>query len=238
MNSLLSTYTHAEERRKALLLRTLLLAFGVFDAVGLIVTLILRTSVVVILAEALLLLVLAACYGLLLRGRLRWATLLFLGGWTLLTSGSLFAPDVSLQLFLAMPYIMYPVIIIAGVLLTPASAFTAAVIVDGLLLLAVLARGRWDIYLSIPLTVSAILAALSWLFGKDVRNAIVRSGENAQALGVQLVTNQKLIVQIAETATQLTATAPACPGQPAPSVAEGMMLTPTSGGRSSSTRSP
>jgi methyl-accepting chemotaxis protein len=207
MNGLLSTYTQAEKRRKALLLRTLLLAFGVFDAVGLIATLILRMSAVVILAEALLLLTLAVCYGLLLRGRLRWAIFLFLGGWTLLTSGSLFAPEVSPRLFLAMPYIMYPVIIIAGVLLTPASSFAAAVIVGGLLLVAVLAHRQWDIYLSIPLTVSAVLAALSWLFGRDVQNAIMRSKENAQALGVQLVTNQKLIVQIAETATQLTTTA-------------------------------
>jgi len=214
-----SAYTGTEDQRKARLLRVLLISFGAFVAVGLIIALVRSQPFPVIGSEGALLLVLALCYGLLRRGHLRLASILFLGGWVALVIGSLLSPTSSPMAFLVISAVLLPATVATSMLLTPRSSFVTATAITLLLLGAVALRGGWSaadlaeteaneaIFLSIPLFVNYVLATLSWLFGRDVMRAIAQSQRDAEALAVQLATNQSLMVEIAEAATQLALTA-------------------------------
>jgi methyl-accepting chemotaxis protein len=209
-------YRQPEDRRKAYLLAVSLLGFGAFVALGLAATLVLRAEAVAIGSEAALLLVLAASFVLLYIGRLRWASILFLGGWVAVVTGALLSSTASPMLSFVLAYVYCPAIIAAGMLLTPASSFVWATVMAGCLLLLVGLHGGMSVadipgtarnetyLLTIPLVVNYVLATLSWLFGRDMSRAIEESDHNAQALASQLSTNESLIVQVAETATHLS----------------------------------
>ena len=213
------TQKRTEDQRKARLLHILLASFGIFVAVGLIVALVRSLSPVVIGADSALLLELALCYGLSRWGRLRLASVLFLGGWVMLITGMLLVPGIAPMMFLIIPYILCPAIIAAGALFTPRSTFAVATAIAVLLLIAVALRGGWSaadlpeterneaLYLSIPLLMNYVLATLSWLFGRDITHAMTQSKNNAEALAAQLATNQSLMAEIADAATRLAPTA-------------------------------
>ena len=213
------TYRQTEERRKARLLRILLVSFGTFVAVGLTISLLRSLSPMIVVAQSALLLVLALCYGLLRWGQLCLASILFVGGWVMLVIGSLLVPDVPAIMFLVIPYILLPATIAAGMLFTPRSSFVMATVAVVLLLLVVALRGGWSVaslpeikgsevlYISIPMVLNYVLAALSWLFGRDMAQAIHQSEETAQALAAQLTANKSLIVEMTETALRLAPTA-------------------------------
>jgi len=210
-----SEYEHSEERRKARMLRILLLTFGAFLIVGLIVTTLRSAAPVAIGAQAALLVLLAACYGLLRWGRLRLASILFLGSWVVVSAGSLLAPTATQSQFLVMPYILFPAIVTASMLLTPHSAITTSVACVVLLLGVLALRGGWaaaDLpetalneasLLSIPLATAGIMAVLSWLFGQDVARALRSSRESARALRAQLATNEALIAELSATSDRI-----------------------------------
>jgi hypothetical protein len=88
-------YTRSEDQRKARLLAVLLISFGLFDLIGLVVALIRTSSPVAIAAESTLLLILVLSYALLRAGRLRVASILFLGGWVVLVTASFLTPTAS-----------------------------------------------------------------------------------------------------------------------------------------------
>jgi len=213
------TYEQTEYQRKARLLHILLAAFGAFVAVGLIVALVRSLSPIVISIQSTLLLGLALCYGLSRWGRLRLASILFLGGWVVLVTGMLLVPGVAPMMFLIIPYILCPAIIAAGALFMPRSTFVVATAIAVLLLSAVALRGGWSaadlpqtegneaLYLSIPLLMNYVLATFSWLFGRDMMQAMRQSEEDAGALATQLATNQSLLDEIAEAAARLAPTA-------------------------------
>jgi len=213
------TREYTEDQRKARLLHALLASFGTFAAVGLTVSLIRSLAPAIIGAQSALLLLLALCYGLSRRGHLRLAAPLFLGGWVLLVVGALLAPTAPPLIFFVMPYVLTPAIIAAGMLITPSRPFVMATIIAVLLLSVVALRGGWSaidlpetevneaFYLSIPLAVNYVLAALSWLFGRDIARAMRQSEQNAEALAAQLTTNQSLLIEIAEAVTRLAPTA-------------------------------
>lgn len=214
-----STYDRMEEGRKMRLLHVLLAACAVFTALGLVVALVRSVSAAVVAAESALLLVLALCYILSRRGYLRLASTLFLGGWVLLVVGSLLMPTAPPTIFLVIPYILTPAITAAGMLISPRSPFAIAAGVILFLLVVVALRGGWGamdppetevneaFYLSIPLVMNYVLAALSWMFGRDTERAVTRSHQDAETLAAQLATNQSLMVEIAEAATRLAPTA-------------------------------
>jgi len=209
-------YEQEEERRKARLLVILLTSFGLFSAVGLVIALLRSSPLPVVVAEGALLLILASCLALLWLGWLRAASILFLGGWIVLVAGSLLAPSVSPMVFLTIPYIFCPAIIAASILLTPRTSFVWATIAAVLLLGVVALRGGWSsvdlpgteqneaLFLSIPMAVFYMLATLSWLFGRDIGQAMTQDEENAQALSAQLVANEALIAGISEAVTRLS----------------------------------
>jgi len=155
------------------LLHILLASFGAFVAVGLIVALVRSLSPAVIGAQGVLLLLLALCYGLSRRGCLRLASGLFLGGWVVLVIGSLLALAVSPMAFLILPCVLFPATITAGMLFPPRRSFVLATASTVLLLIVVVMRGGWSaadlpeteaneaFFLSIPLAVNYVLAALS-----------------------------------------------------------------------------
>ncbi len=212
-------HKRTEDQRKARLLHILLAAFGTFAAGGVIVGLIRSLSPMIVGAGSALLLILALCYWLSRRGHLRLASVLFLGGWVVLIIGSLLTPGVPPMMFLFMPCILFPATIAAGTLFTPRSPFVVATVSTVLLLIVVALRGGWSVadlpeteaneafYLSIPLLINYALATISWLFGRDVLYATMRSRKDAEALAVQLATNQSLMVEIAEAAARLAPTA-------------------------------
>ena len=211
--------TRTEDQRKARLLQILLASFGIFVAVGLIVALVRSFSPMIIGVEGALLLVLALCYVLSRRGRLRLASILFLGGWVVLITGILMSPAVPPMMFLIIPYMLFPATIAAGTLFTPHSTFVVATAIAVLLLIGVAVRGGWSaadlpeterneaLYLSIPLAMNYVLATLSWLFGWDITHAMRQSEQNAGALAAQLATNQSLMAEIADAAARLAPTA-------------------------------
>jgi len=204
-----------QDQRKARLLHILLASFGAFVAVGLIVALVRSLSPAVIGAQGVLLLLLALCYGLSRRGCLRLASGLFLGGWVVLVIGSLLALAVSPMAFLILPCVLFPATITAGMLFPPRRSFVLATASTVLLLIVVVMRGGWSaadlpeteaneaFFLSIPLAVNYVLAALSWLFGRDMAHAMRQSERDAEALTAQLVTNQSLMIETAEAAARL-----------------------------------
>jgi len=214
--SIISQYGQQEKQRKARLLAILVVSFGVFVTLGLVVAVAMGNSAIAIGSQAVLLLVLVACLWLLRLGRLRWASLLFLGGWVALVTAALLAPTASPMFPFVLAYLYCPAIIAAGMLLSPSSSFVWATLVAGCLLLLLGLHGglgsvdmpetvRNEAYLlSIPLTVNYVLATLSWLFGRDVLRAIDESGRSAEVLAAQLQANEALIVQVTETATHLS----------------------------------
>jgi len=215
----ISIHERTEEQRKARLLRILLASFGAFAVPGLIVTVLRSLSPAIIGAQCMLLLLLALCYGLSRRGHLRLASALFLGGWVILVAGSLLAPTAPPMIFFVIPYVLTPAITAAGMLISPRRPFVMATVIVVLLLSVVALRGGWDVvdlpetegnelfYLAIPLLINYVLAALSWLFGRDITRAMAQSEKNAEALAAQLITNQSLLVEIAGAATRLAPTA-------------------------------
>lgn len=214
--SIYSRYEQKEEKRKARLLSILLVSFGAIAAMGLVVAVVRSNPAVVIASEAALLLALAASLLLLRSGRLRIASILFLGGWVVLVTATLLAPTASPMFPFVLAYIYSPAIIAASMLLAPSSSFFLATIVAGCLLLLLVLHGGLgaldlagtatnEAYLlSIPLTVNYVLATLSWLFGRDVLRAIDESEQNAEALALQLRADESLIIQITEAAGHLS----------------------------------
>ncbi len=210
-----SIFPTVEERRRARLLSILLLGFGGFSLIGLLVGLIRSLSPGVLAAQIGLTALIAVCYALLRSGRLDWASLLFLGGWMLGSAASLLPAAVTPVQFLALPYIFAPAVVAAGMLFRPRAAFLVAGLVVILLLVVVALRGGWGTvdmpetvlhegaYLSVPVAAFLVLAALSWLFGRDVREAIENAGQTARALTAQLRTNEDLIVEVVEAAANL-----------------------------------
>jgi len=209
-------YVRSEDQRKARLLAVLLISFGLFDLAGLVVALIRTSSPVAIAAESTLLFILIVSYALLRAGRLRLASLLFLGGWVILVTTAMATPTASPLFPFILAYVYCPAIIGAGMLLTPRSSFAWATIVAACLLLLAGLHGGWraadlpgtdvnETYLlSIPLAVNYLLAALAWLFGRDVQRALDQAEKNAQALASQLSANESLIVEITEATARLS----------------------------------
>lgn len=209
----LSEYT--EEQRKTRLLHLLLLSFGAFVLVGLAVALTRPIASIVAVAHIALLLLLAGCYGLSRRGRLRLASVLFVGGWVLIGAVPLMAPTTHPVHFFTTAYIVSPVVVVASLLITPYSSFVMVAVVGTTVLAAMALRGGWNaadlpetqvnegVYLIMLLAVSIVLAAISWLFGRDVTRATRCSETNAQALGAQLAANESLIAKVVESADRL-----------------------------------
>jgi methyl-accepting chemotaxis protein len=205
-----------QDRRKARLLTALLISFGLFVLAGMSALLILHLATAWIAIEGAFLLILAVCYWLLRSGRLRVATLLFLGGWVALVTASMMTSQPSLLSPFIVAYLFSPAIVAAAILVTPSSSFTWAGVVSICLLLLAVFRGvpQWatksavgtsgnETYLlSIPIAVNLLLAILAWVFGRDVQQALGRAEENAQALTSQLRANESLVVEIADAASR------------------------------------
>jgi methyl-accepting chemotaxis protein len=209
-------YVRSEDQRKARLLAMLLISFGLFDLIGLVVALIRSSPPMAIAAESTLLFVLILSYALLRAGRLWMASVLFLGGWVTLVTASLLAPTASPLFPFILAYVYCPAIIAAGMLLTPRSSFVWATIVAACLLFLAGWHGGWraadlpgtdtnETYLlSIPLAVNYLLAALAWLFGRDVQRALDQAEKNAQALASQLSADESLLAEITEATAGLS----------------------------------
>ncbi|MFZ5917574.1 MAG: methyl-accepting chemotaxis protein [Chloroflexota bacterium] len=201
-----------ENQIKARSLRILLFGFGAFAVIGLMVALVLSLPVLVIGIETVLLLLLALCYGLLRRERLALASVLFLGCWIVFSMAPLLSAATSPFYFYVAPYIVLPAIVVAGALLAPQSAFLAALLMVMLALAAIILRGGWGAldaappqggFLAVPLAISALMAAISWLFGGNVRHTVKTASDDAQALAVQLANNESLIAQVIRSASRL-----------------------------------
>ncbi len=208
----------ADDQRQERLLSVLLASFGVFAAVGMVFGILGALSPIILAAQAALLLIIAICYGILRRGWFRLATILFIGGWVLFTVASLLSPAASPLAFIVIPYLLYPAVAAAGMLLNPRSSIILFVSVVALLLIAIALRGGWNAvdlpetmaneatYLSIPLAGLAVLTALSWLSGRDVAQAIMRTENSSRALNAQLRANDTLIAKVVEATIQLAPT--------------------------------
>ena len=203
-----TSFEDEESNRRGRLLNILVLIWSAFVVLGLVVAVIRSSEAGIIGAEGGLLLVIALSYLLVHQGQLNPAIYLFLIGNAIFITASLLPPGVPPILFLVIPYLLSFIAIASGMLLTPRSPFSFAIFTTVLLLIAMALRGgpsavdipetkaNEALYLAIALPASYALAALSWLNGNSLNQALHKARQNASELSVQLRRNEELVSKL------------------------------------------
>jgi len=203
-----TNFEDEESNRRGRLLNILVLSWGAFIALGLIVAIIRSSEAGVIAAQGGLLLIIALSYLLVRQGQLNPAIYLFLIGNAIFMTASLLPPGVPPILFLVIPYLLSFVVIASGMLLAPHSPFIFATFTTVLLLIAMALRGgpsavdipetkaNEALYLAIALPANYVLAALSWLNGNNLNQALQKERQSASDLSVQLRRNEELVSKL------------------------------------------
>ena len=203
-----TNFEDEESNRRGRLLNILILIWSAFVVLGLVVAVIRSSEAGIIGAEGGLLLVIALSYLLVHQGQLNPAIYLFLIGNAIFITASLLPPGVPPILFLVIPYLLSFIAIASGMLLTPRSPFSFAIFTTVLLLIAMALRGgpsavdipetkaNEALYLAIALPASYALAALSWLNGNSLNQALHKARQNASELSVQLRRNEELVSKL------------------------------------------
>lgn len=205
----------SENQRQSRPLRMLLIIFGIFSAIGLIIALVQGYAVILKVFLALLVALTIVCHVLIQRERTKLASIIFIGGWVLFTISSLLMPSANTLLYISIPYLLLPVIITASMLINPYRAFISAAVMSVLYVGMIFMRGGWNlidlpetpfheaIFLIFPLFSALTIALLAWLFGRDTNRALHSAAENAQATRQQLDTIETLVSEVMFATTQI-----------------------------------
>jgi len=214
-----TNFEDEESNRRGRLLNILVLIWGALVVLGLVVAVIRSSEAGVIAAEGGLLLVTALSYLLVHQGQLNPAIYLFLIGNAIFMTASLLPPGVPPILFFVIPYLLSCIVVVSVALLTPRSPFFFATLTTVLLLIAMALRGgpsavdipetkaNEALYLAIMLPINYVLAALSWLYGRDISRIVSQLRKHSKALAAQLATNEALIKEIVDAAEELDSSA-------------------------------
>lgn len=194
---------NVEDRRKVRQLYVLLVVYGALVLVTLGVTIVRAHPLPALLAQAGLLGCVVACLWLLRLGRRRMASVLFLLSWLALPLGALASHPAGWMQFATMPYLLLPTVVVAAMLFTPEASFVA--LVAAVLCYGAVLLGRLDSIdvppgqlsqLWVPLTSGALLATLSWLFGRDMDRALEQADRGARLAQAQLNAGMDMVADI------------------------------------------
>ncbi len=207
------------DRRRARQLKVLIAVYGTLMVATLLTSIVRGHGWAAVLAQGALLLFLGVCYILLRRGRLTAAALLFLASWIALPLGALLSPAAGWMQFVTLPYLLLPTTVAASMLFHPRASFGVLLVTVSLYLGVVGARGGLAVvkgsalvsgeilYLIMPLASGLILATLSWLFGRDMADALAQADESAREAEAQLDASIDVVAELVLAATRVASLA-------------------------------
>ncbi|MCD6284598.1 MAG: hypothetical protein J7M39_01635, partial [Anaerolineae bacterium] len=194
------TVAQAEERRRVQQLTLLLRISGGFVMLGLLLALLQSYPVFVFILQGAILVSVIVSLALVRAHRVQLAAVVFLVSWAGWILASAAMSSVAPLRMLVLPYLFLPVVLIASMLFSPAASLISFAMLAILYALVILFRGgvanldlaqtqfNEALYLALPLGAGCAVAALSWLFSRDMTDMVRRAEEGARATGKQLRT--------------------------------------------------